>query len=254
MKRHLARMANTDQRVVVVFMQIPGKEDHALIVATDNLPPRWEQFLMQVVESPEGQGDPDLGNVLGRRLMPDTTETLLQALHSAGLLRSVPINNVIMFPEPNRPFALRQILQAMGRILPDEYAAVDQMNETKTEKVSSVGQQKTPVDPFAKNGDTKFNPHTSNQEATASENSIGIARSLLIEADMLEADAKAKREKAYTFAPHLRPQIKTKKAVAPAPVAEVQKPVAKVRAAPTRAPASKTKTATKAKPKAKASV
>ena len=254
MKRHLARMANTDQRVVVVFMQIPGKEDHALIVATDNLPPRWEQFLMQVVESPEGQGDPDLGNVLGRRLMPDTTETLLQALHSAGLLRSVPINNVIMFPEPNRPFALRQILQAMGRILPDEYAAVDQMNETKTEKVSPIGQQKTPIDPFA-NGDPKFNPYTSNQEATVSENAVGIARSLLIEADMLEADAKAKREKAYGFAPHLRPQTKTKKAVAaPAPVAEVQKPVAKVRAAPTRNTTTKSKTTSKAKPKAKASV
>jgi len=210
MKRHLARMANTDQRVVVVFMQIPQREDHALVVSTDNLPPRWEQALMTIVESPEGQGDPDLANVLGRRLMPDTTETILQAFHSAGLLIPVPINNVIMFPEPNRPFALRQILQAMGRIAPDEYAAVDALNETARNssptppKVSQVGQQRVPIDPFANS--TKFNPHTSNQAADASEGEVGIAHGLLMEAEMLEADARAKRERAYQTAPQLRPK------------------------------------------------
>jgi len=252
MKRHLARISNTDQRIVVVFMQIPDREDHALVVSTDNLPPRWEQALMSIVESPEGQGDPDLGNVLARRLMPDTTDTVLTSLHNAGLLIPVPVNNVVMFPEPNRPFALRQILQAMGRILPDEYDAVDKINEAAkapapaAPKSSPVGQHRNPVDPFAQ---PKFNPHTSNQNAQASENDIGIANGLLMEAQMLENDAAAKRERAYQHAPHLRPQPKRvpPPAKAAAPVAVEAKAVkAKAKAAPAkrRAAPSRAKKAT----------
>lgn len=233
MKRHFARMANTDQRVVVVFMQIPDRPTHALVVSTDNLPPRWEEALMQVAESPEGQGDPDLGNVLGRRLMPNTTDTILQALHESGLLQPVPINNVIMFPEPNRPFALRQILQAMGRFMPDEFEAVERLNEAAAQptksgpKVSPVGQHRVPVDPFAQAETQKFNPHVNNQTASTNEESTGIAQGLLFEADMLEAEAKAKRERAYQQAPHLRPQARRVAAPAPAAVVTPAKTVAK---------------------------
>jgi hypothetical protein len=236
MKRHIARMANTDQKVVVVFMQIPDRADHALVVAVDNLPPRWEQHVMQIVESPEGQSDPDLGNVLNRRLMPDSTETVLFALHQAGLLLPVSIDRVIMFPEPNRPYALRQILQAMNRVVPDEYDAVDRLNESTSAKhvANQVGQQRTPVDPYATVADTKFNPHTANQDATVSEGNAGIANGLLIEAEMLESEARAKREKAYTYAPHLRPQVK-KSLRAAAPIEAAPAPVATK--APAKAPA-----------------
>jgi hypothetical protein len=245
MKRHLARMANTDQRVVVVFMQIPEREDHALVISTDNLPPRWEEVLMRVVESPEGQGDADLGNVLGRRLMPDTTDTVLAAFHHAGLLKPVPISNVIMFPEPNRPYALKQILQAMGRILPDEYEQADVLRETAKAPVSRgnpVGQHKTPVNPYAEPSETKFNPHTSNQGVQVNEGTTAIAHGLLMEADMLEADAHAKRERAYQQAPHLRPApvVKRKTTTEPPVAAEVVKPAPKRRAAAS-APAKTTK-------------
>lgn len=177
MKRHIGRMANTDQKIVVVFMQIPGKEDHSLVVSTDNLPPRWEQYLMQILESPEGQGDENLGSVLGRRLMPESTETLLQSLHSANLLVSVSVDNVIMYPAPNQPYPLRKILENLGRLVPQ--------NNAET---------------------SKFNPYTSNQEADAKQDGLGVANGLLQEAEMLEAEARNKRERAYSFAPQLRSQ------------------------------------------------
>jgi hypothetical protein len=198
MKRHLARIANTDQRIVVVFMQIPDDADHALVVAVDNLPPRWEQHLMTVLESPEGQGDPDLGNVLHRRMMPDTTQTLLSALHTAGLLIRTPIDNILMMPEPNRPYPLRQILQAMGRLIPEEYATI---LESETAKPLAKPVQQKIDDPYKE----KFNPHTSNQGNDATEQTHGLANGLLIEADLLEQEAKMKRERAYAAAPHLRP-------------------------------------------------
>lgn len=110
-------MARTDQRLIVIFMQIPDREDHALVVASDSLPPRFEQALMQVVQSPEGQNAQDLGTVLARRLMPDTNASLLTTLHTAGLLQPIPVDNIVMFPLPNQAYPLRKILESMGRLI-----------------------------------------------------------------------------------------------------------------------------------------
>ena len=50
MMRHVAKIANTDQRCVVAFLQIPGREDHALVIPTDSLPPRTEQAVMDLLK------------------------------------------------------------------------------------------------------------------------------------------------------------------------------------------------------------
>ena len=165
MKRHLGRMANTDQRIVVVYMQIPGKLDHALIVPIDNLPAQWEQYVMEVLDSKEGQGEENLGEILGRRLVPES------------VLQAVPVDNIIMYPAPNQPYPLRKILESMGRLSPKTDA------ETQ-----------------------KFNPHASNQDADIKQDASGIANNLLTEAALLEEEAQRKRERAFSYAPHLRAQ------------------------------------------------
>jgi hypothetical protein len=178
MKRHIGKIKNTDQRCVVVFMQIPGKEDHALVVSTDNLPPRFEQALMDIVESTEGQADAVLANVLSRRLLGDTGQPVLQALHESGFLRTVHIDQVVMLPLPNMPFPLRQIIIDMGGTAP-----VSMEPQAVAEK---------------------FNPHTTNADAADAQTKLGLARGLLIEAEMLEGDARRKREQAYRYAPELK--------------------------------------------------
>lgn len=183
MKRHIGKIKNTDQRCVVVFMQIPGREDHALVVSTDTLPPRYEQALMQIVESPEGQNDPSLANVLDRRLMPDTGEKILEAMHNNGFLRAVPIDQVIMLPMPSMPFPLRSIIEKMGGTVPNSPATAQDVTETAA--------------------DEKFNPHGANAQALTAESKAGIARMLLIEAEDLEAIAQQKRQQAYAYAPEI---------------------------------------------------
>ena len=75
-------------------------------------------------------------------------------------------------------------------------------------------------DPYAApQAPDRFNPHTTNREASVTEGNVGIANNLLFEADLLETEAKAKREKAYGFAPHLRPVVNKSLARAK-PVAE----------------------------------
>lgn len=200
MKRHIGKLANTDQRVVVVFMQIPGREDHALIVSTDNLHPRLEQAVMEIVNSKEGQADESLGNVLGRRILPDTNENVLKALHEGQVLRPVHINQIVMLPQPNMPFPLRDILRQMGRTIPGEAPAQQEVE--------------------------RFNPHTANTQALDEETKNLIARNLLVEADMLAAEVAQKREKAYAYVPSLRPApaAPTNLVISNAPITATVKP------------------------------
>lgn len=185
MKRHIAKISNTDQRCVVAFMQIPGRETHALVVPTDALPPRYEQALMEVLESPEGQNDECLAEVMGRRLMPDNGRTVLQTLHEQNYLVPVPVSNVIMMPVPNMPFPLAQVLSGMGRSVPSHADG-------------------TPVvDPSV----ARYDQHAVNRAALSAEASHGIARNLLVEAEMLENEARRKRETAYSYAPDLAPKL-----------------------------------------------
>lgn len=188
MKRHIGKLANTDQRIVVVFMQIPGREDHALVVSTDNLHPRLEQALIEVVDSKEGQQDESLGNVLGRRILPDTNENVLKALHERQLLRPVHVDQVVMLPQPNMPFPLRDVLTQMGRAIPGEQTTLSQVE--------------------------RFNPYANNTAALSDEAKMGLAQDLLIQADMLAAEVTHKREQAYAYVPSLRPAA----AVAATPV------------------------------------
>lgn len=202
MKRHIGRLVNTDQRCVVVYMQIPGREDHALIASTDSMHPRFEQAVMEILESPEGQSDPVLANVLARRLMPESGKSVLQAMHEMGILTPVHVDRVVMLPQPGMPFPLRQIIEGMGNTLPK----IDDTIEPQP----------------------KYNPHTVNTQALSDENRVAIARNLLVEADLLDGDAKRKREQAYAYAPELRPADPVAAAPVAAPVTE--EPVAVVEA------------------------
>jgi hypothetical protein len=178
MMRHVAKVANTDQRCVVAFMQIPNRPDHALICATDTLPPRFEQAVMEVLKSPEGQNEEIFAVALSRRLMPDTGKDILTTLHESGLLQAVETSRILMMPRPNQPVKLTDILQQLGRL---------------------------PGDPSPEELD-KFNPHTNNLRAGDSEQRRAIAQNLLLEAQLLEAEAKKKREKAYSYDATLKPR------------------------------------------------
>jgi hypothetical protein len=181
--RHVGRTANTDRRIVVVFMQIPGREDHALVVDTDALPQKYHDDLMAVVEG-EGQGTVDLGDILGRRKMTYTGHDIMSSLHQAGVLQAMPISNIIMLPQPNRGIPLADILK---------------------HKAASESGTKPVVDESV----YASNHHLDNQSADKNDKQYQLAKNFIIEAEMLEADAKMKREKAYQIYPNLRPQLKT---------------------------------------------
>lgn len=193
--RHIGKTVNTDRRVVVVFMQIPGREDHALIVDTDALPPKYHDDLMTVVQQ-EGQSTKNLGELLGRRVMPSTGSTMLETLHAAGALIPMPVDKIIMLPQPNHGILLSELLKHMGQT----QAPVDQVEQvTQTEY--------------------RDNRIIENQAIDKNNERYQIAMNVLLEAKLLDEEAARKRESAYQIYPALRPK---QESAAPAPVAETQ--------------------------------
>jgi hypothetical protein len=133
---------------------------------------------------------------------------MLRTLHESGLLRPVPVDDVVMLPQPNMPFPLRQIIEGMGGSLP------------------TPAPQPEPAD--------RFNPHTNNLQAASDSERIGIARNLIVEATLLENEAAAKRRKAYSYAPELEleGQGATVEPTQSTPVAKAKRKPAKKKSQP----------------------
>jgi hypothetical protein len=223
-------------------MQIPQREDHALVVSTDSLPDRFQQYMMQILQSREGQAATDLGTVLDARMMPDGTLSVLKFLHHNNLLQPIHIDQVSMLPLPSRSFPLREVLEKMGRYIPEEPVAPSYNGDAMSiyegfegypvaepePEIDPVGSLYAQVAPKARAQQyeeaDKFNPHAQNQRAGVNERAVGIANNLLMEASDLEFAAQQKREKAYEYAPQLRPQPEraapTKRVAQTAPVAQ----------------------------------
>lgn len=177
LKRHYGRLRNTDRRCIVVYMQIPNKEDHALVVDTDALPDSLHDALQDVVQSHEGQQTIELSNLLSRRIVPHLGIDIMNVLHKRGSLQAVPVDNVVMYPLPNSPIPLRQVIEMTGKKVAGQAPAEDLQNR-----------------------------YAENQKASEVQSQVTMAVGLIRQAEDLENEARAKRERAYNIAPSLRPQ------------------------------------------------
>jgi hypothetical protein len=225
MIRHTGVLNNTGKNVVVAFMSLPEDPDHALVIDTDALPDNYNEALRKIVESVDGQNAENLADVLARRMTPDGSNvTMLQKLHSAGRLQKVSVDLVTMTPRRGLNWPLRQVLDAMKQQEATQPADLDDLDpETRAQVISEMG---------------KFNVHARNMEGTTAEGEKAEAASLIRMAELLEADASAKRQQAYKIDPSLRKKAATEE------VKVVTKAEAKAKTAAAK-PAAKKPTAAK---------
>jgi Fe2+ transport system protein B len=195
MLKHTGQLNNTGKNVVVVFMQLPEDNDHALVIDTDALPDMFNESLRRVVESVEAQQSKNLADVLARRMSPDGSgTTLLQKFHQGGRLMKTPVSNVTMVPRRGVRWPLSDVIAAMGSQEDSLPANFDELDpETKAAIAAEV---------------KKFNVHATNQENQSTADRSADAKALLEMARLLESDAMGKREQAYRMDPSLRPKTK----------------------------------------------
>lgn len=113
LQRHIGRVTNTGANCVVVFMQLDGDEDNALIIESESLPPKYSDLFAEAVMSREAQEEPELSKVLSRKIFA-AGATMLNLLHQEGYLVKMPVNNITMLPTRNTAMPLRDIVEAMN--------------------------------------------------------------------------------------------------------------------------------------------
>lgn len=92
------------KKVVIVEKQIPGEPHMALVIYSTNIPSKFHDDIMKLLESKEGQNEREFGLLLNRRQASDG-RNLLQALAQEGYLKKAQTAQVIV--KPNASSAIR---------------------------------------------------------------------------------------------------------------------------------------------------
>lgn len=181
LKKHAGLLKNTGVRVAVVFRKLPNDEKTCLIVETERLPDSYHDYVIQTLNSREASETNDFYEVLNRRTFPDGTNCLT-SLHQRGFLRREPVTNVTMMPLPGQAVPLELINATIDKKV-DEYMArqKDQSNTDAVAEAMALAKAEPAADP------------------------VVVAKGLILQAELLEAEAAAKREEAYTLHPESRP-------------------------------------------------
>lgn len=126
--KHVGKTAE-GKKAVVVFRQIPGAEDHALVVLTEYIDPGIHDELMNYVEN-QGQADMDLYKVLSRHSWFDNTN-VLESLHTRGLLTKVAVKDITMTPTPSVTVSLAELNAQLDKMVAKTSSA-DVSGETRS--------------------------------------------------------------------------------------------------------------------------
>ena len=174
--KHVGTHKGTNTRLSVVFLSLPDDKENALVVYSDSLPEKYHDDFMSAVESREGQSSAQLYEVLSRKVFHNGNN-MLDTLHKEGLMKKMPVEQIIMSPNSTTQISLVDLLAQMKNI---------GENTVAPSPAPSVQQNVTEQVDVAAQGDNKK-----------------IAQNLLIQAVMLEEEADRKRAEAIKFDPSL---------------------------------------------------
>jgi len=203
-KKHIGRN-HLGTRVVVVFREIPDDETHCLCVETDSLPDMYGEQLMQEVNGRDGQDTVNLYEVLQRRSFGDGGQ-MLNTLHQRGFIKKYPVEQIEMVPMPNRPVALSIINEQIntGKIQAEGGGeAVAELPDTANDTGVAVDTETGIVKPVV------IEPVTVGDDS--GDATKAAAESKLLQARLMEEDAKKMREEAYALDPSLKKGGRPKK-------------------------------------------
>jgi hypothetical protein len=197
-------------RLVVVFREIPGAEDHCLCVESDSLTEMYHDQLMREVKGKDAQGTVDLFKVLERRYFGDGQQ-MLNGLHNKGLLRKMKVSEVTMVPMPNRTVPL----ELVNKQIKGEDTSDYEINSGDVVEVKEAVDNPVSVDTERGLAQAAIQPVQVNKVEVGTDAAKAAAEGKLLQARLMEEDAKKMREEAYALDPDLkkggRPSKATKK-------------------------------------------
>ena len=188
------------KKVVIIEKSIPGEPHMCAVIYSTNIPTKFHDDIMRLLESPEGQAEKEFGLILNRRQGTDG-RNLLQAIAQEGYLKKAPTNQVIV--KPNAASAIR--LDELNNLL--RMAGEGEEAIAKLEKLERESGLK----------DTRKNPEARKQVSTTptqttvdvmddtalAANYVSQATRMKAEAQSLLAEAQRLEEEASKLNPSL---------------------------------------------------
>lgn len=176
MKRHYGKILGTNVTVIVVFMSIPNDTKHCLVVNPEKMAANVRSEFMELIDDPNTQRLPSIYDVLYRTGHPNGG-SMLENFHKDKLLERFPTDKIIMVPAPGIEILLSEINSTMEKMS----LGLDNISDAELENQRNVA--KTQL------------------EAQEKENLEGRKKTLLLQAEDLEDQAKflieeAKRKRA----------------------------------------------------------
>lgn len=114
--KHVGMLKNTGKKCIIIFLSIPGKEDHSLIIEPETLPDSLHDQVMAILESSEGQAAVNFGEVLGRRPLFHKNISVLEELHYRRLMYAVPHEKIVLLPNSQSRIEMKEFIEALKNI------------------------------------------------------------------------------------------------------------------------------------------
>lgn len=183
-------------RKIVVMMPDPTDLNYVFVIEAERLPHSLEEVIVREVETNTAQSRVWFSQHL-HGLEYDGVNMIRFLFKTPAAISRASYDQVLMVPMPGTQLPLSQVYTAMLESTPEvaqAYAAW-----TASGKAAPVAQ------PTQSEPDFTVSSH--NDAVEASENNRVIARNLLLQAQMLQADADAKFKEAYQYDPSLNPEL-----------------------------------------------
>lgn len=203
MIKHVGKHNN--KRIIILWKKVPGEDHMCLVCYPDTLPRHIHDDLMKALESDSGQQAKDFSDYLFRYTMVDGNNAL-QTLHTEGMIKKVPTNQVIVTPDAKSNVRLDELntildKMALGEEAVKELAELDKgagMTGKKRNNVQEGREVGTPVNSRSKpvnvENNISINDVLSDEQLAVQRQAQAIkmaaeAKALLAEADRLMKEA-----------------------------------------------------------------
>ena len=201
--KHIGRIKNTGDKVVVVFRTVPGESNQALVLQPSTLPDSYHDSMMTVLESDQGQDSFEFGEIMFTRSFPDG-RNMLVAMEKAGRLKKVATDQVMMTPTPVSEIPLDQL----------NIAIAEQKNCTVDELCTFVSGGPKTLDSISISPEDTSIIEDNTTVLKADENNVlsdkDLAKSYRSQADSMYKEAARLRKQADELDPPQKKVTKTK--------------------------------------------
>ena len=187
--KHVGRIVSTQQKVVVMFRQIPDQPGSCLLVDVQGLSNDMHNDLMNEVESAQAQSKTDFSDHAHTHFFRDGRK-MLETLHLEKKFIKLETDKVMMTPDNNTNIRLDELNEQLGSIESNPNLTEDKFNTMHqfSSDAVTIGDEVKP--------DTVVGKQDTNVL-----DDFSLAKGYVVQAEGMETEAKNLREQAYDLIP-----------------------------------------------------